>query len=166
MKLNLCRFAPLFLPALVLVLVCLAGDAGAQVASSATQGTSDGQVALTLAQGLMCDTKALLEGYVGLLLGLVLIFVGVWSLVGGGSPKVGLVTIFFGALITALPSLILSTMEGFGALMEQSGLSSGWTAPEQCSASGGNYDSGAGSGGDDPGSEDSEPDVPDQWIYH
>lgn len=135
MKLELRPFLPWVLPALMLAFVLLAGNALA--ADTATDGT----VGLKLAQGLFCDTKNLLEGYLGLTLGLLLVLSGIWSLTSGGSPKTAFTLILFGALITSLPSLIISTMEGFGDLMEKSGLSSSWewVTPDQCknSSSGG-----------------------------
>lgn len=127
MKLDLRRLSLWVLPVLVLVLVFVAHNVLAA-------DEDNSKAALTLAQGLLCDTKHLLEGYVGLLLGLILIFVGIWSLASGGSAQGALLTIFFGALITSLPSLIISTMQGFGQLMEETNMSAKWqwVEPEQC----------------------------------
>lgn len=93
---------------------------------------SDGTVSTQLAINLYCGTAALFEGDLGLLIGLILVFTGLWSLVQGGKIVAALPVLIFGALITALPSLIISSLQGLGQLLSDTGISSGTFEIKSC----------------------------------
>ena len=85
---------------------------------------SPGQVATNLSKQLYCETKGLLQGPFGTILGLIMVAVGIWSLIQGGGVGTAIITIISGALITALPGLVESFLGGLGSLMRESGISS------------------------------------------
>lgn len=75
------------------------------------QGKTDNQIAMSLSQQLYCQSKNVLAGNLGLLLGLGLALMGLYQMVSGNLVG-GLILLICGALITALPSLVESTMKG------------------------------------------------------
>ena len=97
---------------------------------------SNGAVSTQLAINLYCGTATLFEGDIGLLIGLILVFTGLWSLVQGGKIAAALPVLIFGALITALPSLIISSLQGLGQLLSDTGISRGALQIETCSSTG------------------------------
>lgn len=111
----------------VLAGIFLLGDVFA-----ATAGASDGQTSIMLSKRLYCDTKSLIEGNLGILLGLLLVIMGIWSLIRDGSWTDGLIMIIFGALVTALPGLLESTYGGLGDMLKQSGITQNDYKPIEC----------------------------------
>lgn len=87
-------------------------------------GTSDGATAKMLAERLYCDARGLLTGNIGLILGLVMVFFGLWSLVTGGGWIGAIVSIIIGAMIPSIPGLVEGFMEGLGKLLQESGAGS------------------------------------------
>ncbi len=98
--------------------------------------TSTGATGKALAEGMYCDTKWLLEGNIGLIIGLILVFMGIWSLVQGAKIIAALPVIVIGSLVTALPSIIESSFEGLGALLSETGISTQTFNPPNCVESG------------------------------
>lgn len=88
----------------------------------ATDEANNGEVSKYLANKLFCDTVDLLEGDIGLLIGLILVFLGLWSMIQGAKIAAALPLLITGAFITAIPSLILSTLGGLGTLLAESGM--------------------------------------------
>ncbi len=105
---------------LALIIGVMMGMAGVGLAA---EGTSDGATSKALAQALLCQTAKLLEGNVGILIGLILIFTGLWSLIKGASFMAAAPVLVIGAVITALPTLLLSMASGLGNLLVDSGIS-------------------------------------------
>jgi len=93
---------------------------------------TSGEVSTQLANQLFCDTRALLEGNIGILIGLILVFVALWSMINGAKFLAAAPLLVMGALITALPSLIMATLEGLGALLQQSGITQSQFKPPSC----------------------------------
>jgi len=89
----------------------------------AAEGASDGATSKALSQALLCQTAKLLQGNVGILIGLILIFTGLWSLIKGASFMAAAPVLVIGAIITALPTLLLSMASGLGNLLVESGIS-------------------------------------------
>ncbi|MBI1308340.1 MAG: hypothetical protein GC129_00580 [Proteobacteria bacterium] len=112
-------FFPVLACALVLMVV-FAGD----VFAGNPSGTGDGTDSIKLTEGLYCSTKALIQGPTGLLVGLAFAALGVWLLIQGRGMGAALTMIVAGSLVTAVPSLIESTMSGLGTLMVQAHISS------------------------------------------
>ena len=83
--------------------------------------TSDGATAKALSIGLYCDARNLITGNVGLILGLILVFMGIWSLVTGGGWAGAIITIIIGATVPSIPGLVEGFMLGLGTLLEESG---------------------------------------------
>ncbi len=98
------------------------------------QATSNGEVSKYLANDLFCDTVDLLEGDIGLLIGLILVFLGLWSMIQGAKILSALPLLITGAFITAIPSLILSTLGGLGELLNETGMSKSTFSPPECPA--------------------------------
>lgn len=130
---------------------------GNQVGSSTNSDTgTDGAIGEQLSRDLYCNGKSLVEGNIGLLLGLLLVFGGIWSLIKGGKIVPVLITVFSGAVLTALPSLIESGFLGLSNLLAESDITPNnviYAAPD-CSAAGNaavqrdqNYDAGLCTGG-------------------
>ncbi|TKW61898.1 MAG: hypothetical protein DI628_04565 [Blastochloris viridis] len=96
----------------------------------AADATNNGELSRYLANKLYCDTVDILEGQVGLLIGLLIVFGGLWSMVRGAKPTAALPVMFIGAMVTAVPSLILSSLEGLGTLLNESNVTKKtFTAP-------------------------------------
>lgn|GEM_PF-4436900 len=114
---------------MVVLMLCIAHFAWATTDPNA----SNGQLSLQLSQKLYCQVTGLLEGYVGLLIGLVMLIAGFWTLINGGSVPTALSMIIMGGLVTALPSLINSTLNGTYALLQSAHLLGASTfAPPMC----------------------------------
>lgn len=86
------------------------------------QTTSDGTVSIELTKQLYCGAQSLIEGNLGLILGLVFVGSGVWALIKGGKWVPSLILMVSGALLTALPSLIGSFFEGYGSMLSAAGI--------------------------------------------
>ncbi len=100
-----------------------------------TNNTTDGKLGELLSIQLYCETKGLIQGNLGLALGLLIMFGALWSLVKGGKAAPAIISILFGASITALPTIIESVFTGLGNMMRDSGMSSGkvgFEPPKQC----------------------------------
>ena len=54
-----------------------------------------------------------------------MVAVGIWGLIQGGGVGTAIITIISGALITALPGLVESFLDGLAALVEDAGISAG-----------------------------------------
>lgn len=125
----------------VLAAVALLGapDVMAQILNEDGNGgvtnTTDGRLGKVLSQNLYCGTKGLVEGNLGLVIGLLIMFGALWSLMKGGKVMPAIVSILFGAMVTALPSLIESSMDGLSTLMQETGMSTSKTTfePPYCS---------------------------------
>lgn len=83
--------------------------------------SSSGKVGCELAKNLYGDTQALLQGNLGLLLGLIMLLAGFWALINGAAILPAMATIILGGLVTALPSLLNVAFEGLGGLMSDMG---------------------------------------------
>lgn len=94
-----------------------------QGALAQAKGTSDGKLGENLALGLFCDTKGVLEGDVGLLLGLILVFIALWSMIQGAKLVAVFPLLIIGSLMTALPSLIMTGFESLGVLLAETKIS-------------------------------------------
>jgi hypothetical protein len=88
---------------------------------------SQGEIAKKLSIKLYCETKGLLQGPFGTILGLIMVAVGIWGLIQGGGAGTAILTIISGALITALPGLVESFLGGLGSLVRESGISNSAT---------------------------------------
>lgn len=109
-------------------------DAGQYTSTQSTAGTTNGELGAKLATGLYCDGKHLIQGSLGMAIGLLMVFGGLWSMVRGGKIISGIIMIAFGAILTALPSMIEATLQGLGNLLSQSGMTQGTTFdPPECS---------------------------------
>lgn len=84
---------------------------------------SQGETAKKLSIKLYCQTKGLLQGPFGVILGLIMVAVGIWGLIQGGGVGTAIITIISGALITALPGFVESFLGGLGSLVRESGIS-------------------------------------------
>jgi uncharacterized membrane protein len=96
---------------LVVVLPVLAEDA------------ADSNAAQLLTQNLYCDGRALLEGPLGLLVGLIFVCMGVWQWIEGGKMKTIAIYIVMGGIITAIPTLINAFLEGYSSMLREAGVS-------------------------------------------
>lgn len=104
----------------------------------ATAPSTDGKLAELLSIQLYCGVKSTVEGELGLVIGILIMFSAIWSLVRGGKSGPAIVTILFGASITALPTIIESGFTGLGNLMTSSGMSNAAVAftPPACPKAG------------------------------
>ena len=119
------------LAAVAAFLVCLPVWA----AAASDPNASDGSVSIQLSSKMYCDVRDLVQGDIGLLLGLVLVFMGIWSMVQGAKIVAVLPIIIIGSLVTALPSLIEETFKGLGGLLSGVGISQATykaPTPEEC----------------------------------
>lgn len=92
------------------------------LAGTAVAATADGQMGVQLTQTLYCDTKSLIGGNIGLLVGLGIALLGLYKLTqGGGFGAVILIAV--GATVTAVPSLIESSLSGLGGILQGAGIS-------------------------------------------
>ncbi|MCA3243811.1 MAG: hypothetical protein INF43_00710 [Alphaproteobacteria bacterium] len=115
---------------LVAGLLVLGADLWAQTNPT---GTSNGQTSQMLALGLYCDGRALLTGNLGLILGLLLVFSGLWSLVTGGGWFGAIVSILIGATIPSIPGLVEGFMVGLGDLLREAKMTTRPFTPPMCS---------------------------------
>jgi hypothetical protein len=86
-------------------------------------GTSDGATSAYLAGQLYCQTKDLVSGNIGILVGLTLVFIGIWNLITGKGWFGAVLAIIMGAIIPSLPGLVEGFLIGYNNLMVESGLS-------------------------------------------
>lgn len=112
------------------------------MAAPAASDGSSGQIGTALAKNLYCNTETLLQGNIGLMIGLILVFMGIWAMVQGAKMMAAIPMIIMGALITALPSIVEASLEGLSNLLKASGISSSDTkvgsfTPPDCSGSAG-----------------------------
>ena len=75
---------------------------------------TDGQLATSLAQQLVCDTHNVISGNLGLMMGFLVACWGLYLMIVKNSMKSGLMFLIFGALLTALPGIVLSFFDGLG----------------------------------------------------
>ncbi len=104
------------------------------LANTSPPATSTGETSRLLAQGLYCDTRALIAGNLGLILGLLLVFSGLWSLVMGGGWFGAILSIIIGAAVPSIPGLVEGFLMGLGNLLNQSGMSTRSFNPPVCPA--------------------------------
>ncbi len=83
-------------------------------------GTSDGATANALSCNLYQQTKSLMEGQIGVLVGLILVFIGLWNLISGKGWFSAILAIVVGAAIPSVPGLVESFVEGYRTLMIES----------------------------------------------
>lgn len=105
------RFAPLLL-ALSLAATAWAEEGDGY--ASASEGMS---------KQLLCGVITVGSGNIALFAGLLLALYGLWAMVRHAALKSGLIFIVCGALLTALPSLILSGLGGLSTFLNQTGIS-------------------------------------------
>lgn len=101
-----------------------------------TNQASNGQTSQMLALGLYCDGRALLTGNLGLILGLLLVFSGLWSLVTGGGWFGAIVSILIGATIPSIPGLVEGFLMGLGNLLREAQLTTRPFTPPVCGFAG------------------------------
>lgn len=82
------------------------------------------QVSEILAKKLYCDTSDLLQGNIGLLIGFILMFFALWSLIYGAKLIVVAPLIVIGAIVTALPTIVEQSFIGLGNLLNDADISS------------------------------------------
>ncbi|RYG61067.1 MAG: hypothetical protein EON60_04870 [Alphaproteobacteria bacterium] len=107
------------------------------VVGTVPPGTTDGKLGELLATQLYCNSKSMVEGSLGLVIGVLIMFSALWSLIRGGKVMPAVVSILFGASITALPSIIESAFTSLGTLMTDSGMAgvaATFTPPTNCSS--------------------------------
>ena len=100
---------------------------GADLWAQATSNVSNGQISQQLALGLYCDARGLISGNLGLILGLLMVFGGLWSLVSGGGWFSAILSILIGAAVPSIPGLVEGFMVGLGDLLREAKL----TAPNR-----------------------------------
>lgn len=114
----------LMLPIFACAVVALSLGAEAVWAQNpGTQGTSTGEVSFELAKDIYCGTRGLLEGKLGLLIGLFFVAWGVWLLIKGKGFPAAIVMLIFGSIVTAIPGLVVSGLGGLSSMFQQSGIS-------------------------------------------
>jgi hypothetical protein len=114
MKICLKSFAVRWLP-LVAMMILVAGTAWSQ--------DGDGAISEKLSQRLYCDTKDLIEGNIGIMIGLIMVFMGIWAMVKGAKIMAAVPLIFIGAILTALPSIAEVSIGGVNNLLIEAGIS-------------------------------------------
>ena len=90
--------------------------------------TTSGELGNKLATTLYCDTKSLFQGSLGMAIGMLMVFGGIWSMARGGKIFGGFILIAFGGMFTALPSIVEATLEGLSNLLVASKMSTSATA--------------------------------------
>jgi hypothetical protein len=101
-------------------------------ADGANSGAAAGQISQALALGLYCDARTLLTGNLGIILGMILVFSGLWSLVKGGSLAGALLTILIGGAVPSIPGLVEGGLQGLGELVRASNMSTRSYTPPSC----------------------------------
>jgi|GEM_PF-1506001 len=81
-----------------------------------------GRAAEVLAKGLYCNTFDVLSGDIGLILGLLVGFVGFLILIFKQLHATGIILILAGVALTALPAFFESTFSGVSGMAAQSGI--------------------------------------------
>jgi hypothetical protein len=76
-----------------------------------------------LSKQLLCEVVAVGSGNIALLAGLLVALYGLWAMVRHAALKRGFILIISGALLTALPSLVISSLGGVATWLQNSGLS-------------------------------------------
>jgi hypothetical protein len=104
------------------MVVVLAGLAWAHGAWAQDTSPTDGQIAMALSQQLYCQAKGVLSGNLGLLAGMVIALYGLYTMINGAVSG-GLILVICGALLTALPSLVQSTMQGLSGFLTSTQIS-------------------------------------------
>ena len=99
---------------MVLVLAMLAGLGWADDAA--------GESSVALSMSVYCGVKSLVNGNVGLLIGFAVAIFGLYQLVQGKTGG-GLLLIVGGALVTFVPNLIESALEGVSSVLNSSTIS-------------------------------------------
>jgi hypothetical protein len=91
------------------------------------QDTVDGDyteaASVGLSKQLLCEVAAVGSGNLALFAGLLVALYGLWTMVRSGSLKSGFILIISGALLTTLPSLIISSLGGVAHWLQASGMS-------------------------------------------
>lgn len=81
-----------------------------------------GTTSVAVATCLYHDAKALLEGNLGTIFGLIMVFSGLWSIVTGGGWIGAILTIIFGAMVPSIPGLVEGFLEGLGGLLREANM--------------------------------------------
>jgi hypothetical protein len=103
-------------------------------APTGTPGTSSGQTSQLLANQLYCDARGLITGNLGLILGLLLVFSGLWGLVTGGGWFGAILSIIIGAAVPSIPGLVEGFLMGMGNLLIQAQMTQRNFTPPTCPA--------------------------------
>ena len=112
-----------YLPHVLLALLALLLAWPALATTTTPTTLTDGQVALKLSENLICDTKDIVSGPLGLMAGFLLAAYGLYIWIRQDAMKTALIYIICGAFLTALPGLIFTFLGGVSALTVQSGMS-------------------------------------------
>jgi hypothetical protein len=104
------------------------------VGAWAATGGDDQQASILTIQ-LYCDVRRLITGNVGVLIGLLLVFGGIWGIVQGKGIYSAVIAIIMGGLVTSLPSLVESFIQGTNKLLMQTGIAKTQYEPFNCSQS-------------------------------
>lgn len=114
----------------ILVALLLVLGTGAVFAAETT--TSNGKLGLELSKQLYCQMKSAFTSNTGLFIGLCIAVMGLWKLLSTGNVGGGLILIVSGALLTALPSLAQSFLNGVGVALTGIASETSVTPPEAC----------------------------------
>ncbi len=121
----------LFLMVLGFAVLAVAGFA--QATNSPTP-INDGSLSVYLTNQIYCDARGLLTGNIGLMIGLLLVVVGLWSLVTGGGWFGAVITIVAGAAVPSLPALVEGFFIGLSTLLSDAQMSARPFIPPNCPA--------------------------------
>lgn len=102
--------------------------------ATAAPGTSSGQTSQLLANQLYCDARGLITGNLGLILGLLLVFSGLWNLVTGGGWFGAILSIIIGAAVPSIPGMVEGFLIGLGDLLMEAQLTTRLFTPPTCPA--------------------------------
>jgi hypothetical protein len=92
----------------------------------AQTGQTDAQLALTMTTNLYCGTLSVLSGNIGLFIGFTVALYGLYVLIQTASMR-GVYIIVCGALLTALPGLVITGLKGANVML--AGISTRATLP-------------------------------------
>lgn len=109
---------------LVLALFVMLAFPLVSYATGAVAGPTTGEAGIAAAKGIYCGTKTLLEGQLGLLIGMLFVISGLWMLIQGKGVPAALVLLVFGAVVTAIPGMVESSLKGLSSMFYSAGISS------------------------------------------
>ena len=115
----------------ILVLLLVGLGVGAAYADTSSTTQTNGQLGLQLSQELYCQMKSAFTSNTGLFAGLCIAVFGLWKLLSGNMSG-GLILIVSGALLTALPSLAQSFLNGLGMALSGIATQTSVSPPSSC----------------------------------